>query len=74
MLDPAERELALIPMDDERETGQERQAVAEALESLSRNGGVSMETVLADFGLTMKDFEAMSREPLPHEPSPAIAD
>lgn len=63
MLDPTDRELALIPIDDEPETEQERQAVAEALESLDRNGGVSMETVLADFGLSMADFEALGRTP-----------
>lgn len=50
-------------LDDEPETEQERQAVAEGLASLERNGGVPMETVLADFGLTMEDFERMGRTP-----------
>lgn len=51
------------PLDDEPETEAERQAVAEGLASLERNGGVPMETVLADFGLTMEDFERMGRTP-----------
>ena len=37
IVDPA------IPIDDEPETEAERQAVAAALESLDRNGGVSMD-------------------------------
>ncbi len=35
-------------------------AAAEAVESLRRNGGVPMEVVLADFGLTMEDFRRMA--------------
>jgi len=65
MLDPVSRRLAAAPIDDEPETDDERRAVAEALESLGRNGGVSMETVLADFGLTMDDFRRMAKEDLP---------
>lgn len=68
MLDPAEREKALISVDDEPETEAEREAVAAALGSLDRNGGVPMETVLSDFGLTMADFQAMARMPL--DPTP----
>ncbi|HEV1284710.1 MAG TPA: hypothetical protein VNU44_05345 [Bryobacteraceae bacterium] len=51
MLDPIDRKLALAPFDNEPETEEERQAAAEAVESLDRNGGVPMEVVLADFGL-----------------------
>ena len=39
MLDPIDRKLVLAPLDDEPETEEERQAVAEAIESLKRNGG-----------------------------------
>ena len=60
MLDPIDRKLALAPLDDEQESEEERQAVAEGIESLKRNGGVPMEEVLADFGLTMEDFRRMA--------------
>jgi hypothetical protein len=62
MLDPMDRKLALAPFDDEHETEEERQGAAEAVESLDRNGGVPMEAVLADFGLTMDDFHGMAQE------------
>ena len=61
MLDPIDRKLALAPLDDEQESEEERQAVAEAIESLKRNGGVPMEEVLPDFGLTMEDFHRMAK-------------
>jgi len=34
--------------------------------SLKNDGGVPMEEVLADFGLTTADFEGMGDEPDPH--------
>ena len=37
--------------------------LAAGLASLERNDGVPMETALADFGLTMEDFERMGRTP-----------
>ena len=49
-----------IPLDDEPLTPSDRTAIDKAVESLKRNGGVSMETVLADFGLTMNDFRSMA--------------
>ena len=39
---------APAPMDDEPEAEEERLAVAKAIESLERNGGVPMEEALAD--------------------------
>ena len=63
MLDPIDRKLALAPLDDEPETEEERQAAAKAVESLDHNGGVPMEVVLADFGLTMDDFQRMGHQP-----------
>ena len=62
MLDPVARKLAAAEIDDEPETADERRAITEALESLERNGGVPMETVLADFGLTMDDFRRMATQ------------
>jgi hypothetical protein len=70
MIDSLDRKLALAPIDDEPETEEERQAVAEALESLQRNGGVSMEVVLADFGLTMDDFIRMADRDSPDTGTP----
>ncbi len=63
MLDPVSRKLATAPIDDEPETEAERLAAAEYLESLGRTGGVPMETVLAEFGLSMDDFRRLSGEP-----------
>lgn len=57
-----------FPLDDEPETEEERAAVAAGLDSLERNGGIPMETILADFGLTMQDFERMATT-APPEPA-----
>lgn len=62
MLDPLDRKLALAPFDDESETKEERLAAARAVESLDRDGGVPMEVVIADFGLTMDDFHRMAQQ------------
>jgi len=64
MLDPLSRKLALAPIDDEPFTEEDRQAVAEADEWLKRNKPIPMEEVLADFGLTMTDWEDMAKTPL----------
>ena len=54
MLDPVSRAIANAPEDDEQETDQERQAVAESKAWFTRQGGqeTSHEQVLSDFGLT----------------------
>jgi len=59
MLDPVSRAIANAPLDDEPESEQERQAVAESKTWFERNGGqgISHEEVLADFGLTPNDFK-----------------
>lgn len=49
--------------DDEELTEQDRAAIQIGLASLEQNGGVSMEDVLSDFGLTMAEFEKMAAEP-----------
>lgn len=45
----------------------ERKAVAEADEWLKHNQPIRHEEVLADFGLTMADWDKMGKEPLPEE-------
>lgn len=59
MLDPVSRAIANAPVDDEPETEQERQSVAESKAWFERHGGqgISHEEVLADFGLTPNDFK-----------------
>jgi len=64
MLDPLSRKLALAPFDDEPFTEEDRQAVAEADEWSKHNQPIPMEEVLADFGLTMTDWEIMAKTPL----------
>ena len=49
--------------DGEELTEEDRAAIQIGLASLEQNGGVPMEDVLADFGLTMADFEKMAAEP-----------
>ena len=43
----------------------ERKAVAEADEWLKHNQPIPHQEVLAEFGLTMNDWEKMAEEPLP---------
>lgn len=64
MLDPFSRKLALAPYDDEPFTEEDRQAVAEAYDWSKHNRPIPMEEVLADFGLSMTDWETMAQTPL----------
>ena len=48
-------------------TNAERKAVAEADEWLKHNQPIPHEEVLAEFGLTMADWDRMGKEPLPEE-------
>ena len=68
MLDPLSHKLANAPIEDEEISEEEERAVAEAREWLKHNKPIPHEEVLADFGLTMADFEQMGRTPLPPEP------
>jgi len=54
---------------EERDTlsNAERKAVAEADEWLQHNDPIPHEEVLAQFGLTMADWEKMAQEPQPEE-------
>jgi hypothetical protein len=67
MLTPLDRKLAVAPIDDEPLTPEDAAAVQAGTASLERNGGVPMEEILADFGLTMDDFRKMAETPLPEE-------
>lgn len=64
MPSPLSNNLALAPFDDEPFTEEDRQAVAEADEWRKNNRPIPLENVLADCGLTLTDWEAMSRTPL----------
>jgi hypothetical protein len=57
MLDPVSRAIRNAPVDDEPETEEERQAVAEATEWLKHNKPIPFEEVLADLGLTLEDVK-----------------
>jgi hypothetical protein len=59
MLDPLSLAIANAPVDDEPESEQERQAVAESKAWFEQHGGqgISHEEVLADFGLTQSNFK-----------------
>src|SRR5215471_2215144 len=67
MLSPLERKLAVVPIDDEPLTPEDLAAIQAGIDSLEKNGGVPMEDVLADFGLTMDDFRRMGETPLREE-------
>ena len=67
MLDPLSRKLTNASLEDEEISAEEEQAVAEAREWLKHNQPIPHEEVLAEFGLTMADWEKMGEEPLPDE-------
>ena len=64
MLDPVARSLANAPFDDEPVSDEERQEIASARVSYDRGEAIPNEEVLAEFGLTVDDFERMGRTPL----------
>jgi hypothetical protein len=68
MLDPLSRKLANAPLEEEEITEDEERAVAEGREWLRHNQPIPHEEVLAEFGLTMADFERMGQTPLPTDP------
>jgi len=59
----------MVSLEEDRDTlsPAERKAVAEADEWLQHNQPIPHEEVLAEFGLTMDDWDKMGREPLPEE-------
>jgi hypothetical protein len=56
-------ETMISPEDGDALSNAERKAVAEADEWLKHNEPIPHEEVLAEFGLTMADWENMGREP-----------
>lgn len=68
MTGPVARSLADVPVDDEPVTLEEAHDIAAARASLDRGEGIPHEEVLAEFGLSLEDFERMGRTPLdPHK-------
>jgi hypothetical protein len=59
MLSPLDRKLAVAPVDDEPVTPQDIAAIEASAVAFDAGHSVSMEQVLADFGLTRDDFEKM---------------
>jgi hypothetical protein len=59
----------MVSPEEDRDTlsNAERKAVAEADEWLKHNQPIPHEEVLAEFGLTMADWDGMGQEPLPGE-------
>jgi hypothetical protein len=68
MVGPLARSLANAPLEDEEISEEEERAVAEAREWLKHNQPIPHEEVLAEFGLTMADFERMGSTPLSADP------
>ena len=65
--DPLTRSLANAPIDDEPISEEEMRAVEASREWLKTHEPISHEEVLAEFGVTLEDFERMGRTPLdPH--------
>ncbi len=69
MLDPLAQKLAAAGIEDEPLTGDERRSLEEAIEWTEHNKRIPVEEVLAEFGLTMADWEIMAKTPL-DEPLP----
>ena len=65
--DPIARNLATAPIEDEPISEEEIRAVEASKEWLKDHAPIPHEKVLAEFGLTLEDFERMGRTPLdPH--------
>ena len=67
MLDPLSRNLASAPPEEEDISADEEQAVEEARQWRKQNKPLSHEEVLADFGLTMDEFQQMALQPCPDQ-------
>ena len=64
MLDPVALAIANAGFDNELVSDEERREIAAARTPFDRAEAIPNEDVLADFGLTAKDFEHMGRTPL----------
>jgi hypothetical protein len=67
MLSPLAHALANAPIDDEPVSEEEAREIADARASLARGEGIPHEKVLAEYGLSMEDFDRMGRTPLEPE-------
>ena len=63
IVDPVTAALRNAPLEDEEISEGEQRAVAESIEWLRHNKAIPHEQVLAEFGLTVGDFERMGRAP-----------
>src|ERR1700676_5204724 len=68
MLDPVDRAIANAPLEDEEISEEETRAVVASKAWLKDHDPIPNEEVLAEFGLTVEDFERMGRTPLEPEP------
>jgi len=66
ILDPVARSLASAPYEDEPISDEESLAVAASKAWLENNKPIPHEDVLAEYGLSLEDFERMGRTPLEH--------
>jgi hypothetical protein len=64
MLNPLARTHASAPYEDELISEAETRSVAASREWLKHNEGIPTKDVLAEFGLSIEDFERMGRTPL----------
>jgi hypothetical protein len=71
MLTPLSRMIVNAPIEDEEIGDEEERAVSGAREWLKHNRPIPHQDVLAEFGLSLSDFEKMGRMPQPPEPNGA---
>ena len=69
IVDPVAAALDNAPIEDEEIGEAEERAAAEAIEWLKHHEPIPNEQVLAEFGLSLDDFERMGRAPLLPEPN-----
>jgi hypothetical protein len=62
--DPVARSLANAPVDDEPISEEEVRAVEASKEWLKNHAPIPQKEVLAEFGLSLEEFERMGRTPL----------
>ena len=67
IVDPVAAALRNAPIEDEEISEEEERAVDVARQWLKHNKPIPHEEVLAEFGLTMADWERMGRTPLPED-------
>jgi hypothetical protein len=67
MLDPAAAALARIPIEDEEISEEEVQTVAASKDWLKSHKSIPNEEILAEFGMTVDEFEGTGRHQLEPE-------